>query len=167
MGVSKLTFQCGSRGCIKNENEGRRSRPMCLTDGAATIGSKPSDESATTSTGLVRGRIIHCCTTYSTSCEAVPVWMRHRPQVRLRLTQRLRTLDGSAALYLYFDAPSTIRLDKLLILNILCAITGIEARHAASLHLMKPHCGAPSMGMGEGRRIYLLFCVIRVGGDGQ
>ena len=62
---------------------------------------------------------------------------------------------------------STIRLDKLLILNILCAITGIEARHAASLHLMKPHCGAPSMGMGEGRRIYLLFCVIRVGGDGQ
>ena len=69
--------------------------------------------------------------------------------------------------FLHFDTPSTIRLDKLLILNILCAITGIEARHAASLHLMKPHCGAPSMGMGEGRRIYLLFCVIRVGGDGQ
>ena len=34
------------------------------------------------------------------------MWMEHRPQVRLRLTQRLRTLDGFAAPYLYFDTPS-------------------------------------------------------------
>ena len=43
-----------------------------------------------------------------------------------------------------FDTPSTIWLNKLLILNILYIITNIETRHATSLLMAKSHFDTPS-----------------------
>ena len=45
-----------------------------------------------------------------------------------------------------FDTPSTICLDKLLILNVLYVIANIETRHATSLHVIESSFDTPSTG---------------------
>ena len=45
---------------------------------------------------------------------------------------------------LYFDTSSTIGSDKLLILNTLYAVSGIEARHATFLHVIESSFDTPS-----------------------